>query len=131
MCIYTHLRACLTNVHEQGVHKQSSVYEHHLNPNTNTLTKIDKPEVALVTPYVVINVDMVLLMQPICSTDLTYMNIYKNTRTSIHIHRKAQGRARASPMNMCIFDMYMYSFGYFCIRYYIHVYQVYRAHGLH
>ena len=56
----------------------NSVLEQH--PNTNMFTNMDNPGVALVNPYILIKLDRVLLMQPICSIDLVHMNIYKNTK---------------------------------------------------
>ena len=58
----------------------NSVHEHHPNTNTNMFTNMDNPGVALVNPYILIKLDRVLLMQPICSIDLVHMNIYKNTK---------------------------------------------------
>ena len=57
----------------------NSVHEHHPNTNTNMFTNTDNPGVALGTPYILIKLDRVLLMQPICSIDLVHMNIYKYT----------------------------------------------------
>ena len=57
-----------------------SVHELHPNQNMNMFTNMDNPGVALVNPHFLLNLDRVLLMQPICSIDLVHMNIYKNKK---------------------------------------------------
>ena len=78
-----------------------------------------------------INLDRVLLMQPICFIDLVHMNIYK-IQKSIHIHRKythltwAQGPARG-PCKVLHFLCICLDF---CIFVYIHMYQIYIVQDL-
>ena len=91
-------------------------------------TNTDNPGVALGTPYILIKLDRVLLMQPICSIDLVHMIIDRNTKRyacTQEIHTSYMGRAHARCVYfVCIcIDI--------CIFVYIHVYLVYRANGVH